>query len=158
MRAYPYLMGRKEKMYKAKLVKHVQKEMQLTDDKGKVVFKASVDVAVDDYMNNIPALSKQMQETEQKIKAVKATASAEGADVITMVQTLGELSETMTKCIDAYLITIFGAMKTNELLKACNFSHLHAYCAVVPFVNECIVPEINNEMNKNMARIENIMK
>ena len=76
MRAYPYLMGRKEKMYKAKLVKHVQKEMQLTDENGKVVFKASVDVSVDDYMNNIPALSKQMQETEQKIKAVKATASS----------------------------------------------------------------------------------
>ena len=151
-------MGRKEKMYKAKLVKHVQKEMQLTDEKGKVVFKASVDVAVDDYMNNIPELSKQMQETERKINAVKATASAEGTDVITMAQTLGELSQTMTKCIDAYLITIFGAMKTNELLKACNFRHLDAYCAVVPFITECIVPEINNEMNKNMARIEYIMK
>jgi hypothetical protein len=104
-------------MYKAKLVKHVQKEMQLVDEKGKVVFKASVDVAVDDYMNNIPALSKQMQETEQKIKAVRATANAEGTDVITMVQTLGELSQTMTKFIDAYLITIFGAMKTTNCLK-----------------------------------------
>ena len=158
MRAYPYLMGRKEKMYKAKLVKHVCKEMQLTDENGKVVFKASVDVAVDDYMNNIPTLSEQMQETERKINAVRATAKAEGTDVITMAQTLGELSKTMTKCIDAYLITIFGAMKTNELLKACNFRHLDAYCAVVPFVNECIVPEINNEMDKNLARIENIMK
>ena len=151
-------MGRKEKMYKAKLVKHVCKEMQLTDENGKVVFKASVDVAVDDYMNNIPTLSEQMQETERKINAVRATANVEGTDVITMAQTLGELSKTMTKCIDAYLITIFGAMKTNELLKACNFRHLDAYCAVVPFVNECIVPEINNEMDKNMARIENIMK
>ena len=145
-------------MYKAKLVKHVCKEMQLTDENGKVVFKASVDVAVDDYMNNIPTLSEQMQETERKINAVRATAKAEGTDVITMAQTLGELSKTMTKCIDAYLITIFGAMKTNELLKACNFRHLDAYCAVVPFVNECIVPEINNEMDKNLARIENIMK
>ena len=151
-------MGRKEKMYKAKLVKHVCKEMQLTDENGKVVFKASVDVAVDDYMNNIPTLSEQMQETEKKINAVRATANAEGTDVITMAHTLGELSQTMTKCIDSYLITIFGAMKTNELLKACNFRHLDAYCAVVPFVNECIVPEINNEMDKNMARIENIMK
>ena len=151
-------MGRKEKMYKAKLVKHVCKEMQLTDENGKVVFKASVDVAVDDYMNNIPTLSEQVQETERKINAVRATANVEGTDVITMAQTLGELSKTMTKCIDAYLITIFGAMKTNELLKACNFRHLDAYCAVVPFVNECIVPEINNEMDKNLARIENIMK
>lgn len=145
-------------MYKAKLVKHVCKEMQLTDENGKVVFKATVDVAVDDYMNNIPTLSEQMQETQQKINAVRATANAEGTDVITMAQTLGELSKTMTKCIDSYLITIFGAMKTNELLKACNFRHLDAYCAVVPFVNECIVPEINNEMDKNLARIENIMK
>jgi hypothetical protein len=151
-------MGRKEKMYKAKLVKHVCKEMQLTDENGKVVFKASVDVAVDDYMNNIPTLSEQMQETEKKINTVRATANAEGTDVITMAQTLGELSKPMTKCIDSYLITIFGAMKTNELLKACNFRHLDAYCAVVPFVNECIVPEINNEMDKNLARIENIMK
>ena len=151
-------MGRKEKMYKAILVKHVCKEMQLTDENGKVVFKASVDVAVDDYMNNIPVLSEQMQETQKKINAVRATANAEGTDVITMAQTLGELSKTMTKCIDSYLITIFGAMKTNELLKACNFRHLDAYCAVVPFVNECIVPEINNEMDKNLARIENIMK
>lgn len=145
-------------MYKAKLVKHVCKEMQLTDENGKVVFKASVDVAVDDYMNHIPALSEQMQETEKKINAVRATANAEGTDVIKMAQALGELSKTMTKCIDEYLITIFGAMKTNELLKACNFRHLDAYCAIVPFVNECIVPEINNEMDKNMARIENIMK
>lgn len=145
-------------MYKAKLVKHVCKEMQLTDENGKVVFKASVDVAVDDYMNHIPALSEQMQETQKKINAVRATANAEGTDVVTMAQTLGELSKTMTKCIDEYLITIFGAMKTNELLKACNFRHLDAYCAIVPFVNECIVPEINNEMNKNLARIENIMK
>ena len=144
-------------MYKAKLVKHVCKEMQLTDENGKVVFKASVDVAVDDYMNHIPALSEQMRETEEKINAVRATANAD-TDVITMAQTLGELSKTMTKCIDEYLITIFGAMKTNELLKACNFRHLDAYCAVVPFVNECIVPEINNEMDKNMARIEDIMK
>ena len=145
-------------MYKAKLVKHVCKEMQLTDENGKVVFKASVDVAVDDYMNHIPALSEQMQETQGKINAVRATANAEGTDVVTMAQTLGELSKTMTKCIDEYLITIFGAMKTNELLKVCNFRHLDAYCAIVPFVNECIVPEINNEMNKNLARIENIMK
>jgi hypothetical protein len=28
--------------------------MQLTDDNNKVVFKASVNVAVDDYINNIP--------------------------------------------------------------------------------------------------------
>lgn len=145
-------------MYKAKLVKHVCKEMQLTDENGKVVFKASVDVAVDDYMNNIPVLSEQMRETQKKINAVRATANAEGTDVITMAQTLGELSKTMTKCIDEYLITIFGAMKTNELLKACNFRHLDAYCAIVPFVNECIVPEINNEMDKNLARIESIMK
>lgn len=145
-------------MYKAKLVKHVCKEMQLTDEGGKVVFKASVDVAVDDYMNNIPALSKQMQETEKKRKAVQETAKQEGADIMDMVQALGELSEVMTKCIDSYLITIFGAMKTNELLKACNFRHMDAYCAVVPFVNECIVPEIDKEMNKNMARIEDIMK
>ena len=146
-------------MYKAKLVKHVYKDMQLTDEKGRVVFKASVNVSVDDYLNNIPALTRSIKEINDKTNNIKkAYAADKNANVLEMMQIMSELSQELTKYINTYLITIFGAAKAHELLMACNNRALDAYCAIVPFVNECIAPEINNEINKNMARIENIMK
>lgn len=146
-------------MYKAKLVKHVYKDMQLTDEKGKVVFKASVDVSVDDYLNNIPALTKSIKEVSEKSENIKNNVKGNSPDEILEAMTaISELTQELNNYINVYLITVFGAAKAHELLMACNNRALDAYCAVVPFVNECIAPEISNELNKNMARIENIMK
>lgn len=146
-------------MYKAKLVKHVCKDMQLTDDNNKVVFKASVNVAVDDYLNSIPTLTRNIKEVSLKTENVKKTlATADKDDYIKIMQSMSELAQELTGYINTYLVTIFGAPKAHELLMVCGNRALDAYCAVVPFVNQCIAPEINNELNKNMARIENIMK
>lgn len=146
-------------MYKAKLVKHVVKDMQLTDEKGKVVFKASVDVAVDDYINNIPALNTSIQNVTNRVNSLQnAIRTADKDDILTLMESLSKFSEELAGYINTYLTTVFGAVKAHELLMACNNRALDAYCAVVPFVNECIVPEINNEMSKNMARITDIMK
>ena len=144
-------------MYKAKLVKHVCKDMQLTDEKGKVVFKASVNIAVDDYLNNIPAVAKSIKEVTEKTERLKSTLANE-KDPLTALTALSELSTELSRYINVFLVTIFGAAKAHELLMVCDNRALDAYCAVVPFVNECIAPEINNEIDKNMARIENIMK
>lgn len=144
-------------MYKAKLVKHVCKDMQLTDEKGKVVFKASVNIAVDDYLNNIPAVAKSIKEVTEKTERLKSTLANE-KDPLTALNALSELSTELSRYINVFLVTIFGAAKAHELLMVCDNRALDAYCAVVPFVNECIAPEINNEIDKNMARIENIMK
>ena len=133
--------------------------MQLTNDAGKVVFKASVNVAVDDYLNNIPALSRSIKEVTAKTEEMrKKLASDTADDVVEVAQALGNLSAEITGYINTYLITIFGAPKAHELLMACSNRALDAYCAVVPFVNECIAPEIQNEINNNMARITDIMK
>ena len=146
-------------MYKAKLVKHVCKDMQLTDDKGKIVFKASVNVAVDDYIANIPALTKSIKELTEKSKQLKKSfTGASNDEVIEMMQIMSDISTNLAQYINVYLITIFGAAKAHELLMVCDNRALDAYCAVVPFVNECIAPEINNEMSKNLARITDIMK
>lgn len=146
-------------MYKAKLVKHVCKDMQLTDEKGKIVFKASVNVAVDDYLNNIPALTRSIKEVTDKTENMKKSlAGATQENVVEVMQAMSNLSHEITGYINTYLVTIFGAPKAHELLQACDNRALDAYCTVVPFVNECIAPEIQNEMNKNMARITDIMK
>ena len=146
-------------MYKAKLVKHVCKDMQLTDDKGKIVFKASVNVAVDDYIANIPALTKSIKELTEKSKQLKKSfTGASNDEVIEMMQIMSDISTNLAQYINVYLITIFGAAKAHELLMVCDNRALDAYCAVVPFVNQCIAPEINNEMSKNLARITDIMK
>ena len=146
-------------MYKAKLVKHVCKDMQLTDDKGKIVFKASVNVAVDDYIANIPALTKSIKELTEKSKQLKKSfTGASNDEVIEMMQIMSDISTNLAQYINVYLITIFGAAKAHELLMVCDNRALDAYCAVVPFVNECIAPEINNEISKNLARITDIMK
>ena len=146
-------------MYKAKLVKHVCKDMQLTDDKGKIVFKASVNVAVDDYIANIPTLTKSIKElTEKSQKLKKSFTGASNDEVMEMMQIMSDISTNLAQYINVYLITIFGAAKAHELLMVCDNRFLDAYCAVVPFVNECIAPEINNEMSKNLARITDIMK
>ena len=146
-------------MYKARLVKHVCRDMQLTDDNNKVVFKASVNVAVDDYINNIPALTKHIKEVTQKSENVKKTlATADKDDYIKIMSAMSELAQELTGYINTYLCTIFGAPKAHELLMVCGNRALDAYCAVVPFVNECIAPEISKELDKNMARITDIMK
>lgn len=146
-------------MYKAKLVKHVVKDMQLTDEKGKVVFKASVDVAVDDYLANIPALTRNIQNVmNESAKLQDAFKTATKEDAFPMLEAMGKFSEELSSYINTYLTTVFGAVKAHELLMACNNRALDAYCAVVPFVDECIAPEINKEINKNMARITDIMK
>lgn len=146
-------------MYKAKLVKHVCKDMQLTDEKGKIVFKASVNVAVDDYLNNIPALTRSIKEVTAKTEETKKQLAGKTAnDVVEVMQAISNLSAEITGYINTYLITIFGAPKAHELLMACDNRALDAYCAVVPFVNECIAPEIQKEINNNMARITDIMK
>lgn len=146
-------------MYKAKLVKHVCKDMQLTDEKGKIVFKASVNVAVDDYLNNIPALTRSIKEVTAKTEETKKQLAKKTAnDVVEVMQAISNLSAEITGYINTYLITIFGAPKAHELLMACDNRALDAYCAVVPFVNECIAPEIQKEINNNMARITDIMK
>ena len=146
-------------MYKARLVKHVCKDMQLTDDNNKVVFKASVNVAVDDYINNIPALTKHIKELTAKSEMVRKTLeTAEKDDYLKIMSAMSELAQELTGYINTYLFTIFGAPKAHELLMICNNRALDAYCAVVPFVNECIALEINKELDKNMARITDIMK
>ena len=146
-------------MYKAKLVKHVCKDMQLTDEKNKVVFKASVNIAVDDYINNVPALTRSIKEVTAKTENVKKTlATADKEDYIKIMTAMSELAQELTGYINTYLITIFGAAKAHELLMVCGNRALDAYCAVVPFVNECIAPEISKELDKNMARITDIMK
>ncbi len=146
-------------MYKAKLVKHIYKDMQLTDDNNKVVFKASVNVAVDDYLNNIPTLTRNIKEVAAKTENLKKTlATVKEDDYIKIMQSMAELAQELTGYISTYLITIFGAAKAHELLMVCNNRALDAYCAVVPFVNQCIAPEIKNEIDKNMARITDIMK
>lgn len=146
-------------MYKAKLVKHIYKDMQLTDDNNKVVFKASVNVAVDDYLNNIPTLTRNIKEVAAKTENLKKTlATVKEDDYIKIMQSMAELAQELTGYINTYLITIFGAAKAHELLMVCNNRALDAYCAVVPFVNQCIAPEIKNEIDKNMARITDIMK
>lgn len=146
-------------MYKAKLVKHVCKDMQLTDEKGKVIFKASVNVAVDDYLNNIPALTKSIKEVTDRSEEMKKQLAGKTADnIVEVMQVLSGLSSEITGYINTYLVTIFGAPKAHELLMACGNRALDAYCTVVPFVNECIAPEIQNEINNNMARITDIMK
>lgn len=146
-------------MYKAKLVKHVCKDMQLTDDNNKVVFKASVNVAVDDYLNSIPTLTRNIKEVSLKTENLKKTlATADKDDYLKIMQSMSELAQELTGYINTYLVTIFGAPKAHELLMVCNNRALDAYCAVVPFVNQCIAPEIKNEIDKNMARITDIMK
>lgn len=147
-------------MYKAKLVKHVRKDMQLADENGKIVFKASVDVAVDNFINNIPALSKNIKGVYDKLQKLNADIvdKNNSEEILESMRTIGEFTEELSKFINTYLITILGAAKAHELLMACDNRALDAYCAIVPFVEECIAPEIQNEMNKNMARIESIMK
>lgn len=146
-------------MYKAKLVKHVCKDMQLTDENNKVVFKASVNVAVDDYLNNIPALTKSIQEVTTKTEELKHSLAGKTKDnALEVLTAMSSLSEELSRYINVYLVTIFGAAKAHELLMACDNRSLDAYCAVVPFVNEVIAPEVAKELNKNMARITDIMK
>ncbi len=103
-------------MYKAKLVKHVCKDMQLTDEKGKIVFKASVNVAVDDYLNNIPALTRRIKEVTAKTEETKKQLAGKTAnDVVEVMQAISNLSAEITGYINTYLITIFGAPKAHEL-------------------------------------------
>ena len=146
-------------MYKAKLVKHVHKDMQLTDEKGTVIFKASVTVSVDDYINNIPQLNRSIREVTDKTNKLKTTLAGKTKDdMLEVMQSISELSQELTSYINTYLVTVFGAAKAHELLMVCDNRALDAYCTVVPFVNECVAPEINKELNNNMARIVDIMK
>ena len=145
-------------MYKSQIIKHVTKEMQLTDG-NKVVFHAVVDVAVDDYLQNVPTLQKSITDVMTKQRQLQTDlAGMDNTQALDALKTLAEFSQELNKYISVFLNTVLGVEKARELIAVCNGRYLDAYASLVPFVNECITPAIGEEMEKNVARIENIMK
>lgn len=145
-------------MYKSQIIKHITREMQLTDD-NKVVFHAVVDVAVDDYLQNVPTLQKSIADVMAKQGKLQSTlAGMDNKQALDALKTLAEFSKDLNQYISVFLNTVLGVEKARELITVCNGRYLDAYASILPFVNECIAPAISEEMEKNVARIENIMK
>lgn len=145
-------------MYSQQIIKHVTKTMQLKDG-DKVVFKANVDVAVDDYINNVPALQKAIGEVMAKQEHLRGElAEMTNVEALQAMQALAEFSNDMQNYIKVFLTTVLGAENAHRLLNVCGGRYLDAYVSTLPFVDECIAPAINKELEKNVARIENIMK
>lgn len=145
-------------MFSNQIIKHVTKEMQLKDG-NKVVFHAVVDVAVDDYLRNIPELQKSIADVMAKQGQLQTElAGMDNAQALEALKVLADFSKDLNQYINVFLNTVLGVVKARELVSVCNGRYLDAYASILPFVNECITPAINEEMQKNVARIEGIMK
>lgn len=153
-----FLKGRLKIMYKSQIIKHVTKEMQLMDG-NKIVFSAIVDVAVDDYLQNVPALQKSITDVmEKQGQLQEKLAGMDNTQAMEALKTLADFSKDLNQYINVFLNTVLGVEKARELITVCNGRYLDAYASILPFVNECIAPAIKEEMEKNVARIEDIMK
>lgn len=145
-------------MFSNQIIKHVTKEMQLKDG-NKVVFHAIVDVAVDDYLQNVPMLQKSISDLMAKQGKLRTgLAGMDNTQAVEALKTLAEFSKDLNQYISVFLNTVLGIEKARELIAVCNGRYLDAYASILPFVDECIKPAIEEEMNKNVARISDLMK
>lgn len=130
--------------YQIKRKKHIIKQLELLDEKGKPERTLNVDIVVDDFRQRYPIIMKDVKEA-QKMLDEKGEDDAQ-AVVASQI------------ALKAVFVLVFGEIQTREFLEYYKNRYSEAFLDVVPFITEEIIPEVQKAVETENARISEIMK
>lgn len=124
--------------------KHINKKLELLDEKGKVEKTLTVDIAVDVFRNRYPKVMADVRKAQEMLDE-----RGEGdADVIVASQ----------MAVKALFVLVFGEIQTKEFLQYYENRYTEAFMDVIPFITDEIMPEVNKAVEQENNRISGIMK
>ena len=130
--------------YQLRKKKHINKQLELLDAKGKVEKKLVVDIIVDDFRNRYPKVMADVKKAEAMLDAKGDT------DVEAVVASQIALK--------AVFVLVFGEIQTREFLEYYENRYSEAFLDVIPFITDEIIPEVNKAVEEENNRIQSIMK
>lgn len=140
----PYLKRREREKMQIKKTKHINKVLELLDEKGKVEKTLTVDIAVDVFRNRYPRVMKEVKKAQEMI----VERGENDTDAIIASQI----------AVKALFILVFGEIQTKEFLEYYENRYSEAFMDVIPFITDEIMPEVNKAVNEENNRISSIMK
>lgn len=124
--------------------KHINKKLDLLDEKGKIEKTLTVDIAVDVFRNRYPKVMADVRKAQEMLDE-----RGEGdADVIVASQ----------MAVKALFVLVFGEIQTKEFLQYYENRYTEAFMDVIPFITDEIMPEVNKAVEQENNRISGIMK
>ena len=130
--------------YQLKRKKHINKTLDLLDDKGKIEKTLTVDIVVDDFRNRYP----QVMEQVAKAQLLMDEKGEDDIQAITAVQI----------ALKAVFVLVFGEIQTRMFLEYYANRYSEAFLDVIPFINEEIIPEVKKALSEENNRISELMK
>lgn len=140
----PYLKRREREKMQIKKKKHINKVLELLDEKGKVEKTLTVDIVVDAFRNRYPRVMEDVKKAQEMI----AERGENDTDAIIASQI----------AVKALFILVFGEIQTKEFLEYYENRYSEAFMDVIPFITDEIIPEVNKAVNEENNRISSIMK
>lgn len=124
--------------------KHINKKLDLLDEKGKVEKTLTVDIIVDVFRNRYPKVMAEVKKAQEMIDE-----RGDGdADAIVASQI----------AVKALFVLVFGEIQTKEFLEYYENRYAEAFMDVIPFITDEIMPEVNKAVEQENNRISGIMK
>ncbi len=130
--------------YQIKKKKHIVKTLDLLGADGKVEKTLTVDIVVDDFRNRYPAVM-------AEVKKAQAMLDASGEDDV-------EAIVGAQVAVTAVFDLIFGRPQTRDFLGYYENRYSEAFLAVIPFVTDEIIPEVQKAVEQENKRIQDVMK
>lgn len=130
--------------YQIKKKKHIIKQLELLNDKGKPEKTLSIDIVVDDFRNRYPIIMADIRKAQSMI-------DEKGQDNV-------EAIAASQIAIKALFVLVFGQQQTKTLIEYYENRYFEGFMDIIPFVTDEIMPEIQKAVNEENARISSIMQ
>lgn len=124
--------------------KHINKVLELLDEKGKVEKKLTVDIIVDVFRNRYPRVMAEVKKAQDLL----AEKGEDDVEAITASQI----------AVKAVFVLVFGEAQTKEFLEYYENRYSEAFLDIIPFITDEIMPEVNKAVEQENKRISGIMK
>ena len=130
--------------YQIKKKKHIIKQLELLNDKGKPEKTLSIDIVVDDFRNRYPSVMADIRKAQSMI-------DEKGQDNV-------EAIAASQIAIKALFVLVFGQQQTKTLIEYYENRYFEGFMDIIPFVTDEIMPEVQKAVNEENARISSIMQ
>lgn len=130
--------------YQLKKKKHIIKQLELMGEKGKAEWTLNVDIIVDDFRNRYPSIMAEVKKAQKMLDEK----GSEDAEAIVASQI----------AMKAVFCLVFGEVQTRKFLEYYENRYYEAFLDVIPFINEEIIPAVQDAIKDENARIEKLMQ
>lgn len=130
--------------YQLKKKKHIIKQLELMGEKGKAEWTLNVDIIVDDFRNRYPSIMTEVKKAQEMLDEK----GPEDAEAIVASQI----------AMKAVFCLVFGEVQTRKFLEYYENRYYEAFLDVIPFINEEIIPAVQDAIKDENARIEKLMQ